>query len=141
MHRRKTRTRPLELGAAALAALVLSACGGAKHTAPPQPPAFPRALAANLASTSEAVAASLAAGDSCRALSLAHGLQAQTIAAINARRVPAGLQEQLSGAVNGLVARVTCVPPEQSRSQDNSHRSGHRKKKGHDRHGDNEGGD
>jgi len=57
------------------------------------------------------VAAALAAGDSCGALALARRLQQRTIAAINDGKVAAGLQEQLSGAVNELVTRVHCVPP------------------------------
>jgi len=57
------------------------------------------------------VAAALAAGNSCRALALARRLQQRTIAAINDGKVAAGLQEQLSGAVNELVTRVRCVPP------------------------------
>ena len=57
------------------------------------------------------MAAALAAGDSCRALRLARRLQQRTIAAINDGKVAAGLQEQLSGAVNELVTRVRCVPP------------------------------
>jgi hypothetical protein len=105
-----TRTRRLELGAAFAAALCLSACGGAKQAAPP-PPTFSHSLASSLATQSDAVADALAAGDTCRALGLAQRLQQSTIAAINGGRVAAGLQEQLSGAVNELVARVQCVPP------------------------------
>ena len=109
MPRRKIRTRPRELGAAATAALCLSGCGGAKSSAPP--PTLPRSLATALAARSDAVAAALAAGNSCRAQALAQQLQQQTIAAINDGRVGPRLQEQLSGAVNDLVARVTCAPP------------------------------
>ena len=105
-----TRTRRLELGAALVATLCLSACGGAKQAAPP-PPTFSRSLASSLATQSDAVADALAAGDACRALALARRLQRSTIAAINHGSVAAGLQEQLSGAVNELVARVHCVPP------------------------------
>jgi hypothetical protein len=109
--RRKTRTRRLELGAALTAALCLSACGGAKQAAPPPPPAFSQSLASSLATQSDAVADALAAGDTCRAFALARRLQQSTIAAINRGSVAAGLQEQLSGAVNELVTRVHCVPP------------------------------
>jgi outer membrane murein-binding lipoprotein Lpp len=120
----KTRT----LGAAALTALCLSGCGGAKQSAPP-PPKLPRALASQLASTSDAVADSLATGDSCRALTLAQQLQTQTIAAINAGRVPNALQEQLSGSVNALVARVRCVAPAVPAPAPKEHGKGHEKKK------------
>ena len=51
------------------------------------------------------------AGDSCRAVALARQLQRETIAAINRGRVPTSFQENLTGAVNDLAARVTCVPP------------------------------
>ena len=111
MRRRKTRTRPREVGAAALAALCLSGCGAGAKRAAPHPPKLPHAVATSLAARSDAVAAALAAGDACRALTLARRLQADTVADINARRVPPRLQEQLSGSVNDLVARVTCVSP------------------------------
>lgn len=111
MQRRKIRTRRLEVGAAALAALCLSACGGAAKRAAPPSPTFPRMLAATLAARSDAVAAALAEGDGCRARSTAQQLQRETIAAINAGRIAASLQEELSSAVNDLAARVTCVPP------------------------------
>jgi hypothetical protein len=131
LRRRKIRTRRLELGAAAAAALCLSACGGAKDKAPP-PPAFPRSLATALAARSDAVAEALTAGNSCGALALAQQLQRQTIAAINERRVPPGLQEQLSGAVNELVARVTCIPPATQPEEKEGHEQprGHGKKHG-----------
>jgi outer membrane murein-binding lipoprotein Lpp len=110
LRRRKTRTRPLELGAAALAALYLSGCGGEAKRASP-PPTLPRTLASSLAARSDAVADALAAGDSCRALTLARQLRAETIAAVNARRVDARLHEELTAAVNDLAERVRCVPP------------------------------
>jgi len=125
----ETRTRRLELAAALAAALCLSACGGAKQSAPP-PPALSRALGSSLAAQSDAVASALAGGDSCRALSLAHQLQQRTIAAINEGHVAAGLQEQLSGAVNSLVARVQCVPPPPPEVEP---RHDHGKHKGHDK--------
>ena len=57
------------------------------------------------------MARALGTGNSCRALALARRLQQRTIAAINDGKVAAGLQEQLSAAVNELVTRVRCVPP------------------------------
>ena len=57
------------------------------------------------------MAAALDAGDQCRALAEAERLQQETIAAINARRVPAPFQEPLTARVNELVERVDCVPP------------------------------
>jgi hypothetical protein len=130
LRRRKTRTRRVELGAALTAALCLSACGGAKQSAPP-PPTFPRSLASSLAAQSDAVANALAAGASCRAFDLARRLQQSTIGAINQRRVPADLQEQLSSAVNALVVRVRCVPPAVPAPREEKH--DHGKHKGRDK--------
>jgi hypothetical protein len=131
LHRRKTRTKRLELGAAAAAALCLSACGGAKQSAPP-PPAFSHSLGTALAAQSDAVAAALASGDSCRASTLARQLQQRTIAAINRGRVAAGLQEQLSSAVNALVTRVRCVPPPAPAEKEHGHG---KHKEQHKKHG------
>jgi hypothetical protein len=129
LRRRKTRTRHLELGAVLAAALCLSACGAAKQSAPP--PTFSRSLASALAAQSDAVADALAAGNSCRALRLAHALQQRTIAAINQHGVEAGLQEQLSSAVNELVARVTCTAPPAPAPAPREHEHGHGKHRGH----------
>jgi hypothetical protein len=63
-----------------------------------------------LASRSDEVAQALAGGDHCRALSLAQQLQQETIAAINAGRVPGAFQEQLGSAVGDLLSRIQCVP-------------------------------
>jgi len=133
LRRRKTRTRRLELGAALAAALTLSACGGARHAAPP--PTISRPLASSLATQTDAVAAALAAGDSCRALTLARTLRQRTIAAINQHRVDAALQEQLSSAVNALVVRVHCAPPPVAPVREDKHdqEHGHGKHKGHDK--------
>jgi hypothetical protein len=132
LRRRKTRTRPLELGAAALAALCLSGCGGEAKRASPPPPTLPRTLASSLAARSDAVADALAAGDSCRALTLAQQLRAHTIAAVNAGRVDARLYEELTSAVNDLAERVRCVappPPETRTDEEAEHGKG--KGKGH----------
>jgi hypothetical protein len=116
-----------------LAALCLSACGGEAKRAAPPPPSLPRVLAATLAARSDAVAAALAQGDGCRARMAAQQLQHETIAAINAGRIAAPLQEELSGAVNDLAARVTCVPPPAATSDEDEHPKhkgkGHEKKK------------
>ena len=112
-----------------VAVLCLAGCGSGAdhHAATPQPPRLPRALARDLASRSDAIAQALDAGDPCRASSLARILQAHTIAAINARRIAAGLQEPLAGAVTDLATRIHCTPPpDQER--------GHGKKKGKHKH-------
>jgi len=136
MRRRKTRTKPLELGAAVAVALCLSACGGTKRAPPPPPPTLPRPLATALAARTDAVATALAAGDSCRALTLARQLQREAIAAINTGRVPGPFQENLSGAVNDLTARVTCIPPSPAPAK-KEHGHGKHEKRGK-KHGEGE---
>jgi hypothetical protein len=126
-------------GAAAVAAVALTGCGGAKHAQAPRQPALPRSLASELALRSEAVADALAGGDSCRARALAQQLQARTISGINARRVPAGLQEQLSSATNQLVTRISCTSVTASHSppakEERPKPEDHGKKRGHRKHG------
>ena len=110
MQRRKTRTRRPELGAALGVALCLAGCGsGSKPRVAPQPK-LPAPVASALASRSDEVARALAGGDRCRALSLAEQLQDETVAAINAGRVPGAFQEHLGSTVGDLVSRIRCVP-------------------------------
>jgi len=71
----------------------------------------------------------LDAADSCHALAAAKQLQQETIAAINARRIPGPFQETLGNSVNDLVARITCVPPAE-RPKDHGKHKGHDKKHG-----------
>jgi len=130
LHRRKTRTNRLELGAACAAVLFLSACGGGGHQQAAPPPRLPRPVAQTLAARADAVAAALAQGNSCQAATLAGRLQQETISAINRGRVAASLQEPLSAAVNDLVGRVVCVPPP---SPPSHAEHGHGKHKGHDK--------
>jgi hypothetical protein len=129
LQRRKIRTRRPELGAgAALAvALCLAGCGsGSERRVAPQPK-LPAPVASALASRSDEVAQSLAGGDDCRALTLAQQLQDETIAAINAGRVPGAFQEQLSSTVGDLVSRIQCVPA--AKPRDNGKHEGKHKKK------------
>jgi hypothetical protein len=88
--------------------LTLAACGGETRRAEPR---LPAPVAADLATYAEDAAAFAAAGDPCAAHEQAVALQRATIAAINAHRVPAGLQEPLQGAVNDLLQRLTCPTP------------------------------
>jgi hypothetical protein len=94
------------------ATVVLAGCGGSSHRAAPPKPKLPAAVAEQLAARSDDVANKLDAGDECSALAAAKQLQHETIAAINAGRVPAALQESLSGAANDLVTHITCTPPQ-----------------------------
>src|SRR6266545_3668354 len=90
-------TRKTYLGTALATALCLAGCGsGAERQATPQP-RLHRQLATALAERSADVAQALDAGNSCEALRLARDLQLQTIAAINARRVPPMSTERAKG--------------------------------------------
>jgi hypothetical protein len=127
LQRRKTRTRRPELGAALAAALCLAGCGSGSEQRTAAQPKLPPPVAAALASRSDQVAQTLTAGDSCRALSLAEQLQQETIAAINAGRVPTAFQEQLGSTVGDLVSRIRCVPA--VKPYDNGKHKGKHKKK------------
>jgi len=54
------------------------------------------------------VATLLEEGDACGARSEAQRLQADTIAAVNAGRIPPGLQEQTLADVTELAESITC---------------------------------
>jgi hypothetical protein len=129
LQRRKTRTRQRDLGAALAAALFLAGCGsGSEQDAAPQP-TLQRRLAVTLAEQSDSVARALDAGDECTALSLAEQLRQQTIAAINAGRVPDAFLEPLQDRVNDLAARIHCVPPPVEEPKDNGKGKEHGKGK------------
>lgn len=135
MQQRKTRTKRRKAGAALLAALGLAGCGGgSEHRAAP-PPKLPPALGSDLAARSDRVAHALDAGDSCGAAALAKALQRQTIAAINARRVPAPFQEDLAASVTDLVSRIECVPVQPPRDR-GKHKDRNKDKKKHKDKGD-----
>ena len=118
--------------------MCLSGCGDDAKRATPRPPALPRILATQLAARSDAVANALAEGESCRARALAQQLQRATIAAVNAGRVDARLQEDLASAVNDLATRVRCVPPVVQPREDEDEDEGRDdrgKNRGKDKHG------
>src|SRR5437867_10781882 len=98
-------------------AAVLAGCGGHSQRPAAPPPKLPRALAQQLEARSDDVARKLDAGDDCGALTSAQQLQQETVAAINARRVPPALQEPLSGAANELVLRIQCTAPKEDRGK------------------------
>lgn len=87
--------------------LALAGCGESRRAEPH----LPAPLAADLATYADDVAALAAAGDPCAAREQALALQRATIAAINAHRVPAALQEPLQSAANDLLQRLTCPAP------------------------------
>ena len=98
-----------------MAAACLAGCGsGSEPRVAPQPK-LPAQVASALALRSDAVAQALSGGDECRALTLAQQLQRETIAAINAGRVPGAFQEQLGSTVGDLVSRIRCVPTQKPR--------------------------
>jgi hypothetical protein len=110
LQRRKTRTRPRELGAAGVAALLLAGCGSGGERVAPQRPELPAELASRLAARSDAVAARLAAEDPCGARRLVVQLRRETIAAVNRGAVPPLLQEPLVSSVLDLESRIRCAP-------------------------------
>lgn len=123
-------TRKTCLGAALAAAVFLAGCGsGAQRDA--APPRLHRQLATALAERSAGVAQALDAGDTCKALRLAQDLRLQTIAAINAGRVPAPLQEPLQDRVNDLAERIQCLPPPPADEHGKGKDEGNGKKKKH----------
>jgi hypothetical protein len=127
LQRRKTRTRRPELIAALAAAVCLAGCGSGPTPRAAPPPKLPVAVAAPLAARSDQVAEALAAGDACQAASVARQLQQETLASINAGRVPAPFQEHLASAANDLVSRIRCIPPAQP--HDRGKHKGREKKK------------
>jgi hypothetical protein len=124
---RKTGTKGPELGAALAVALCLAGCGSASERRAAPQPKLPAPVASALASRSDEVAQALAGGDHCRALTLAQQLQDETIAAVNAGRVPGAFQEQLGSTVGDLVSRIRCVPASKPRD-DGKHKGKHEKK-------------
>jgi hypothetical protein len=109
-------TRAL-IGLILTAAVVVGGCGSDSRRAA-APPKLPAALADQLAAESDDIANKLDARDGCGALAAAKQLQQDTIAAINAGRVPAALQEPLSAAANGLAAKITCAQQPQPPAED-----------------------
>jgi hypothetical protein len=77
----------------------VAGCGEAKRDAPP-PPRLPRPLAQRLAREADGV----------HTRKLALRLQLHVIAAINAGRVPAALQEELQSRANAVAAQPAQAP-------------------------------
>jgi hypothetical protein len=89
-----------------LATLLLAGCGS--ETKQDDGPALPHALGLAWERQATAAADALNDGDQCLARRRLRRLQTDVIAAINARRVPPALQEELLGTVNDSVVRVLC---------------------------------
>ena len=109
-----------------MAVLCLAGCGGGSERRAAPQPSLRQPVAAALASRSDEVARALSAGDACRARSLALQLQRETIAAINAGRIPGAFQEQLGSTVGDMVSRIQCVPVEKKHAR-GKHKSKHKK--------------
>jgi hypothetical protein len=91
------------------AALLASGCGGGDGGEQEQATAkLPQPVADDLARRSDVVAGRLEANDPCGALAEAEALQEQTIQVVNEGRVPPRYQEELTSAVNSLVASIDC---------------------------------
>jgi hypothetical protein len=89
---------------------VVAGCGGDGREQ--SVPTLPAAVASELATRSDAIAAKLEANDPCGALADAESLQQETIAAIDAGRVPQRYQEELTAAVGSLATSISCtIPP------------------------------
>ncbi len=95
--------------AAAVLALLLAGCGGEQERDRAAKLKLPPGLAADLADRSDSISELLDARDACAARTEAEALQRRAIAAINARRVPAAFQEELTGWVNALVGSIRCA--------------------------------
>jgi hypothetical protein len=117
---RRIRENPRKTVVVIAAVLATAACGGAEQSAETtQPrPTIPGAVADDLAARSEAIADALDAGDICTAAVRADELQAATIAAINAGKVPEPFQEDLQARANELVNTVNCPPPPTTTEED-----------------------
>lgn len=83
---------------------MLAGCAGEREPAP----RLPTALAERLAERGDSVAALLEGDDPCGTRSEAQRLQAEAIDAVNARRIPSALQEELLGAATELVESIEC---------------------------------
>ena len=95
----------------AAAVLVAAACGGSGGTTTSARPVLPHDVAARLAAQTDEIRTKLAAGDVEGARRGATALRKNSIAAVNAGRVPQPLQEPLLAAVNRLVALIPAPPP------------------------------
>lgn len=137
MRRKRIRTRRRSLlGLAALLVIAGGCGGGGEDAPPPSRSAIDRAVAEQLAATSDSIADSIDQGDVCHAAGLADDLNAQVSAAIDAGKVPRAFQDDLQARATELVNTVNCPPPvqtttEQDEGDDNG--NGKDKKKGKDK--------
>jgi hypothetical protein len=95
-----------------LSVLAVSACGSQSREAAQQTaPRLPPAVAAALATRSDALASALRRGDACGARIQVHGLERQTRLAIAAGRVPPMYRARLVAATTRIAAQMPrCLP-------------------------------
>ena len=103
-------------------AALLAGCGGSHHSQPPPEPKLPRALAQSWSRGANAVASALEANKACLAQQRAERLLGDVVAAINAKRVPHALLEQLTSLVNALPAQITCGSKESADAEADAHK-------------------
>jgi hypothetical protein len=113
--------------AACSCGVLLAGCGGGgDRAAPAPPPRIPSRLAQRLAAEADLVAA--APAGSCTARAAAVRLQSDAIASIG--NVPGRYQEQLMGAANSLVDRLSpCTEPKRREPPRGKGHGKHEKKK------------
>jgi hypothetical protein len=117
------------------AALACNACGGSDQRSAEEP-SLPRALASDLAETSEAIADALDAGDVCGAAQLADELKNAVDAAVASGQVPAELEAELEGTVLELQNGVNCTAEPEEQEEEDEGEKDKGKKKGHDKDDD-----
>jgi hypothetical protein len=90
-----------------LSVLAVSACGSqSREAAQRTTPRLPPAVAAALATRSDALASALRRGDACGARIQVHGLERQTRLAIAAGRVPPAYRARLVAATTRIAAQM-----------------------------------
>jgi hypothetical protein len=104
--------RPTLSVIATLSVLAVSACGSqSREAAQRTTPRLPPAVAAALATRSDALASALRRGDACGARIQVHGLERQTRLAIAAGRVPPAYRARLVAATTRIAAQMPrCLP-------------------------------
>jgi len=110
-------------GAALSLAIALAGCGDSTRTSA-QEPAFPRAVANDLAAKSDQIADALDSGDRCGAAGLADRLKDAVEAAVSNGQVPPAFQDELEQTATELQNAFNC---EEKKDDD----KGKGEKKGH----------
>jgi hypothetical protein len=114
--------------AALVVAVALAACGGddsaSDETETAAAPSLPRALAEELAQTSDEVADLIEAGDGCAASQRAGELRDRALAAVESGDVPPDLERPLIVAVDRLTTQIVCEPAPEEEDEDDDKENG-----------------